>query len=194
MERLISLSRSVLMVLALAPVSLYAQELFDFGFKAGVNSDDLSLSDVSTDQVVGWHAGVFARLKPPLFPGVQGEALFSTVGGDATAPGGTVNVRLNYLQLPVFLVFSIGPVELHAGGYYATPISSSVRGTLGSLDGAMLDDPGTDHGLVGGAGLHLGRFYAGVRYNYGLQDLNTGAGPDVHTRQGQLYMGFGLFK
>lgn len=186
----------LLLLLGLVPFGAGAQgRLFDVGFKAGVSSNDLSFgSGASTSTVLGWHAGVFARVKAPLVPGIQGEALFSTLGSEANSAPGTLNVRLDYVQLPVFLIFALGPLELHAGGYYGHPLGSSVQGTLEGIDAAILDDPDADYGLVGGLGLHVGRFYAGARYNYGLKDLNTGEGPDVHNRQAQLYAGIGLFK
>lgn len=187
----------MLVLAAVATMSgAMAQRPFDLGFKAGVSSNDLSFgSGISTTNIVGWHAGLFVRVKAPLAPGVQGEALFSTVGSDANAsPDGTLNVRLDYVQLPVFLILSMGPLELHAGGYYGHPLSSSLHGTIEGFDNASLDDPDADYGLVGGLGLRLGRFYAGARYNYGLKDLDTADGTQVRNRQAQLYAGIGLFK
>ncbi|HEX2617975.1 MAG TPA: porin family protein [Flavobacteriales bacterium] len=184
---------------ALCATALQAQRLFDLGPKAGLNNNDLSFgSGASTDQVMGWHAGLFARVKPPLFPGLQGEVLFSTVGTDATVEGNTDHARLrfNYVQLPLFLVFAFGPLELHGGGYFGHALSSSISGlTTGDTPLLQADPDEDDYGLLGGIGLHVGRFYAGARYLYGLNDIGGSSGlGDVHNRQAQLYIGFGLFK
>jgi hypothetical protein len=177
------------------PLQLAAQKVFDLGPMAGVSSDDLALGGASTEQVFGYHAGLFARVKPPLFPGIQGEALFTTVGTSATSddPTEDLRFRFNYVQFPVFLVFSLGPAELHAGGYYGHPLSSDVEGLS---DVVTPPEAQADYGLMGGVGLHLGRIYAGARYNLGLNDLgsNTPISDEVHNRQAQLYLGFGLFK
>jgi hypothetical protein len=171
------------------PVQLAAQQVFDLGPKAGVSSNDLALGGASTDPVLGYHAGLFARVKPPMFPGIQGEALFTTVGTSAE----DVRFRFNYVQFPVFLVFTLGPAELHAGGYYGHPLSSDVDGLS---DVVTPPDAQADYGLLGGVGLHLGRIYAGARYNLGLNDLgsDTPISDQAHNRQAQLYVGFGLFK
>lgn len=180
---------------ACLPIHLAAQKLFDIGLKAGVSSDDLDLSGPSTDQVLGYHGGLFVRVKPPLFPGIQGEALFTTVGTSVPAADLPEDVRFkfSYVQFPLFMVFTLGPAELHAGGYYGHPLSADVDGLA---DVVAPVDAQEDYGLLGGAGLHLGRFYAGARYNLGLKDLGSD-GPiadKIHNRQAQLYIGFGLVK
>jgi hypothetical protein len=180
---------------ACIPIQLAAQKVFDLGIKAGVSSDDLALGGASTEQVLGYHGGLFARVKPPLFPGIQGEALFTTVGTSAASGdlADDVRFRFNYVQFPVFLVFAFGPAELHAGGYYGHPLSSDVEGLS---DVVAPPDAQEDYGLLGGVGLHLGRFYAGARYNLGLNDLgsDTPISDEARNRQAQLYVGFGLFK
>jgi hypothetical protein len=175
-----------------------AQRLFDLGPKAGISYDDLSLSR-SHIAVLGWQAGVFARLKPPLFPGVQGELLVTSMGSDITASnGGGTRVRSVALQVPVFAVFSIGPAEIHLGGY-ADKLLNTTANSYTDADGTVhergeLTNGG--YGLLLGGGLHLGSFYAGVRYNYGLNDISTGEGflESAQNRQAQLYVAIGLFK
>jgi hypothetical protein len=175
-----------------------AQRLFDLGPKAGISYDDLSLSR-SHIAVLGWHAGVFARLKPPLFPGVQGEVLVTSMGSDIQAGdvGGT-EVRSVALQLPLFAVFSIGPAEIHLGGY-ADKLLNTTAGSYTDADGTVHqrgDLSNGGYGLLLGGGLHLGSFYAGIRYNYGLNDISTGEGflASAQNRQAQLYVAIGLFK
>lgn len=196
MRPILSLVCAGALVACATPV--HAQRVFDLGFKAGINNNDLSFGHGgSTQQVLGWHGGLFARVKPPLFPGVQGEVLFSTSGADADIDGGgSARLRSTYVQLPAFFIFSMGPLELHAGGYFGHPLSSSISGvTSGDAPLLQADPDRDDYGLLGGLGLHLGHFYAGARYLYGLNDIGgiSDLG-DVRNRQAQLYLGFGLFK
>lgn len=174
---------------------LQAQQIFDLGPKAGVSFDDLS-SEASHTAVLGGHAGLFARVKPPLFPGVQGEVLLSTFGSDLEFAEATdAQARALAVQLPLFLVFSLGPAELHAGAYFNRTLTTNVEGgtteegvTLGTGD--LEED---DHGILVGAGLHLGRIYAGIRYNHGLKDLGIGVFDDARNRQAQIHLAYGLF-
>lgn len=173
-------------------------QLFDLGLKGGINQDDLK-SKFQHEPLLGGNAGVFARIKPPILPGVQGELLISTLGTNVRAEGQELDLRTASLQAPLFLVMAFGPVELHAGGYYEKYLTKSFTTDLDVLiEGntvrvADLADDGL--GLLGGAGLRLGHFYAGARYLYGLEDVGSGPVLDgVRSRQVQAYIGFGFFK
>jgi hypothetical protein len=196
MRTLITATTLCLAMFAMQTAS--AQRLFDLGPKAGISYDDLSLSR-SHIAVLGWHAGVFARLKPPLFPGVQGELLVTSMGSDIKpSDGGGTQVRSVALQVPVFAVFSIGPAEIHLGGY-ADKLLTTTANSYADADGTVHergDLSNGGYGLLLGGGLHLGSFYAGVRYNYGLNDISTGEGflASAQNRQAQLYVAIGLFK
>lgn len=187
----------LLATVAIASVA-HSQRLFDVGLKAGASLDDLR-SSYRHEALVGGHIGAFVRLKPPILPGVQGEALLSTMGTRLHIEGNSVDLRSATLQLPLFLIFSLGPVELHAGGYYDKQLAKSIDATVQLEEGSGevqledLNDGG--FGLLAGAGLHLGSFYAAARYNYGLDAI--GRGPyldDVRTEQIQLSIGWGFVK
>jgi hypothetical protein len=177
-------------------LSAYGQKLFDIGIKGGVNLDDLSTDHAHTG-VLGGEAGVFARVKPPLLPGAQAEALLSSSGASVTVDGQRAEVRALSLMLPVFILFSIGPLDLQAGAYYDVPLSRTwnISGTLTEEGNAVALDrsrPGT-YGLLAGAAVHLGHLYLGARYNYGMQDLATGPYlSDIRERQTQFYLGWGF--
>lgn len=178
--------------------SAFGQRLFDLGPKAGISSNDLSVPE-SHDAILGWQGGLFARVKPPLLPGVQGEVLLSSLGSNIHFDGTSdVQVRALALQTPIFLVFGLGPLELHAGGYYDFLLDTSEEGGVDS-EGEMQESGGFEegeHGLLAGLGVHVGQLYAGVRYNYGLKSVGSGGGflDDAGNRQAQAYIGIGLFK
>lgn len=159
--------------------------------------DDLS-SGYPHRAILGGNVGLFARVKPPILPGVQGEALISTLGTEVSVEGQDVRLRTVSLQLPLFAIFSLGPVEVHAGGYYDRNLARTLTGEAHvDIDGTTvstndLSDGGW--GLLGGAGVHLGSFYAAARYNWGMAPI--GNGPylgDVKSRQIQLYLAWGFF-
>ena len=183
-----------LLVAAFLPAQ--GQQLFDFGPKGGLNRDDLATT-YHHEPLIGGNFGLFARVKPPILPGAQGEVLLSSFGSHISAEGYQADLRALTLQLPIFIAVGIGPVELHAGGYYERYLTRSlvsdleleIEGQTVSL--SQLAEDG--HGLLFGAGVRLGRLHAGARYNMGMTGL--GSAPfldDVFSRQLQFYLGVGV--
>ncbi len=195
---------TLMALLAIASSQLRAQKLFDLGLKAGVSKDDIRMDNVADlEGIVGWHAGMFFRLKPPVAPGVQLEALYNSMGTDVMLNDSLndSHVRLQYLQAPLFLVFSIGPAELHVGGYASHLLNASIRHPqqvqeeLVQLREDQFMD--TDYGLLGGAGVRLGQLYLGARYTIGLGTIGA-ADNDIlrnaRNAQAQFYLGIGFNK
>ena len=186
-----------LLLLAMIGHLAPAQRLFDIGLRAGANLDGLR-TDPSPERTLGAHGGLFARVKPPLLPGLQGEALISSMGTPFNINEQRIQLRGTTLQVPLFLVLALGPVELHGGGYYDRLLSSGLDATIITADGVQqlgrddLSDSG--YGLLAGAGLHLGRFYATARYNHGLDPIGRGVLSDVRTAQLQFGIGWGFVK
>lgn len=162
-----------------------------------MNQDDLQ-TRFRHDALIGGHTGIFTRMKPPILPGVQAEVLASTWGSRVSSSAYSADLRSLTIQVPVFLVFSLGPVELHAGGFYDRYLTKEFEVDIDAVvDGQTIqgyDFATGGFGLLGGAGVRSGHFYAGARYNLGLNDIGTGPVlSDVQSRQIQAYIGFGLF-
>lgn len=194
MNRAINLS--LLCAALCANLTSQGQRLFDIGLKAALSHDDLS-TDYSHTALLGGSAGLFARVKPPLLPGAQAEVLLTSVGTRVNVQGQSEDLRTLALQVPLFAVFSVGPVELHAGGYYERYLTKELlQGQPIMIEGqevSLADLADDGYGAMVGAGLRLGHVYGGLRYNMGLDAL--GGGPllgDVHSRQLQAYVGFGF--
>lgn len=190
---------ALLFAIAFLSSDASAQQLFDLGPKLGINRDDL-MTSYRHEPLIGGNAGLFARVKPPIFPGLQGELLLTSIGSHVTGEGYEADLRGLSLQAPLFIIFGFGPFELHAGGYYQRQLTESFASNLGidipiegdDLDPADLADDG--YGLLLGAGVHFGHLYAGARYNMDMSPL--GGAPfldDVYGRQVQVYVAFGLF-
>jgi len=184
------------LTLAHACLPVMGQNLFDVGLKGGVNLDDLK-TQYSHERILGGHFGLFARVKPPILPGVQGELLLTSLGTHARVEGYESDVRTVALQVPLFAVLAIGPVELHGGGYYERYLTKNFINELDfEIEGqpveiADLADDG--FGVLLGAGVRFGHFYAGARYNMGMDAL--GSPPfldDLYNRQLQFYLGMGF--
>lgn len=192
-------------LLLLIAVSANAQRIFDLGFKAGISRDDITLENVADHTtILGWQAGVFARVKPPLTPGLQAEVLYNNTGSDlrlTDAMASDANIRLQYVQVPLFLVFSLGPAEIHLGAYGSHLLNASITNPLAiheeyqALRANEFQD--TDYGLLGGAGFRAGRIYAGARYLIGLGTIGAADNNilrNARNMQAQFHVGYGLFK
>ena len=194
----------IILTVLLSGLQAGAQQLFDIGLKAGINQDDIRIQNVADHRpVLGWNAGLFARVKAPAAPGFQAELLYSTQGTDlriADSIPSETNIRLNYLQLPVFLVFSLGPAEIHVGGYGSYLMNASITqpatayGEVLQLKESHFVD--MDYGLLGGLGFKFGSIYAGGRYLLGLGTVGEGITllRDSRNLQAQLYIGIGLVR
>lgn len=193
------------MLLSFCATQVEAQKLFDIGIKGGVSKDNIRMDNVAgLEGIIGWHGGMFFRLKPPVAPGVQLEALYNSMGTNVVLNDslmGDSEVRLQYLQAPLFLVFSIGPAELHIGGYASHLLNASIRHPLqvqeevvALRENQFMD---TDYGLLGGFGVRLGQVYLGARYTIGLGTIGA-ADNDIlrnaRNAQAQFYLGIGFNK
>jgi hypothetical protein len=122
----------ILLFVALIAVPAFSQ--LNFGIKAGVNTNSITMSDLKTltsgsttytvDKLkganYGFHGGIFLRLKVwKIF--LQPEALFSTRTNEYTVTNGTTSVasivkqNFNKLDIPVMVGLKFGPVRLNAG-------------------------------------------------------------------------------
>jgi hypothetical protein len=167
--------------LVMIPGLMQAQES-SFGIKGGVtwsnlyiDRDDLDAENART----GFHAGVFSQFmfSGEIF-GIQPEVLYSTKGSEAEYAGvldQRVTFNLNYIDVPLLLVFRPIPVvEFHAGPYVGYLLESDIDFT-GTIDGTTSLGRGNfedwDYGLVGGVALNLGAIKLGARYNLGLNEI-----------------------
>lgn len=187
----LSVAFVMLSVSVSAQSSLYDYEYekagASFGIKAGVNFSNLYVEKVSDEKVrVGFNVGIYANLPvgSKVFS-IQPELAYTTRGNRTTYDNavmgrGEVKYNLNYLELPLMAVFTLGDYfNIHAGAYAAYLISSNITsdGDLGKYTHDL--DEGQfnrfDYGPVVGlgfttdlSGVGLG---GGVRYNYGLRRI-----------------------
>jgi hypothetical protein len=189
------MARWAVLAFGLLPALLAAQ-VFDLGLKGGIGLDDLR-TDLPHEAVLGGHGGLFVRYKPDHF-GVQAEFQVNSLGSRVTVERERLELRSISMHLPVLLLLAHGPWELHSGFYFEKYLTMELATEFDvdvsdlPVDAGRLSGSGL--GALVGAGVRSGHFYAGLRYNMGLQDIGTGPYlTDVRTRQWQAYLGFGFF-
>jgi hypothetical protein len=156
---------------------------FKFGFKGGVNFANLYTQDVESNNVlIGFNAGLFAKLPITSSLAIQPELLYSTKGAKLTYNNyfvnGTAKFNLNYIELPVLLVINLTDnFNIHAGPYVAYLVDGNAindaQGTLLDIENNLNNDDYNrfDTGLSVGVGFDAGPIGFGARYNYGLQKV-----------------------
>jgi hypothetical protein len=95
--------------LALAMVPPRAAAAQEFGLLGGVTFSDLTGDDAeeNLDRSNGFLAGAFVRIPLGAIISVQPEVQYVRKGAEGEATGGDVAVKLNYLDVPVFLSFGL---------------------------------------------------------------------------------------
>jgi hypothetical protein len=198
-----------LLTCALAPKA-HAQ----FGIKAGVNEAVLQgrVGEDATYKTY-FHAGVFyeAKLIGPL--SIQPELLYSLQGsqlkGSAILNGKTTDytTQLNYVQVPILLKATFGPVFVEAGPQFGYLVAANEQGTVqvrtasGNVAFRDVDQSSTDNykrseiAVCAGLGLKLGslirvggRFVAGLNDINNLQYLQGVNDPQLRNRVFQAYL------
>jgi hypothetical protein len=175
-------------ILAGAALLLATQAHAQFGVKGGVNRAVLSgrVGEDATYKTY-FHAGVFYELKVLGPLSIQPEALYSVQGsqlkGSSTIADYTT--QLNYIQVPVLLKATLGPVYVEAGPQFGYLVSANeqgtvqVRNTSGNVAFRDVSQTATDNykrndfALCAGLGVKLGSVVrVGGRFVAGLNDIN----------------------
>ncbi|MBG8554336.1 porin family protein [Hymenobacter guriensis] len=186
-----------------------------FGIKGGVNFADIrgdgkkSYGDAKNYN--SFHAGFYSQFSFSDKFSLQPEILYSRQGFKGTIPNttGTSTTRLDYIQVPVLLVFNfLDNVSLHVG----PQVSLLTKVKEGDLDRKIANeqDPnGTyiysysynslDYGLSAGLEARVGPARVGGRYTAGfneiIKDPKNGvstAATDIKNGAFQVYVGIGI--
>jgi hypothetical protein len=182
-------------VLAIVLLLLASQAHAQLGIKGGVNQAVLSgrVGEDATYKTY-FHAGIFyeAKVLGPL--SIQPELLYSMQGSQLKGSSTITDYKtqLNYVQVPILVKATIGPVYVEAGPQFGYLVSANedgtvqVRNTSGNVAFRNVNQSATDNykrnefALCAGLGLKLGSIVrVGGRFVAGLNDIN-----DVQYLQG----------
>ncbi|MCB0804228.1 MAG: PorT family protein [Bacteroidales bacterium] len=196
--------------------NVHAQDEGRFGVKAGLNLANMSIGDDADNSMrTGLHAGFMAKVPLTEKVALQPELIYSRKGTDIKYDAdflgidlaeGETNVRFDYIDIPIYLVFN--PVEnfnVHAGPYLGLLLGAQVDTQAEILEGIDINDEddididhfnSTEFGLSGGIAFEFDRVSLGVNYNWGLSqiakddDVSETLIGDAKNRVLQVYLGF----
>jgi hypothetical protein len=155
----------------------------DFGVKAGLNYNSESIQSVSEDvftgaeSKTGYHAGVWLRFKLPIigfylrpeivYTNLENELLYKI---RETAPSQTTSYNFQKIDIPVL----IGKKFFGIGNVFAGPSFQYILNSDFSLnDISEVDTDGFSVGLQFGAGIELGNLGIDVRWERGLNTVES---------------------
>lgn len=163
----------------------FAQESVT-GIKGGLNLSSLS-TDGNDDKnlKMGFHAGVFSKIPFSESFAIQPELLYSGKGiklnyDESGVAEGDTKFNLNYIDLPVKLVFNLSEdFEFQFGPYVSYLVNANVDtdaeffgGDINSVDELDRDHFNSlDYGLTAGLGFDLDPMIFGLNYNLGLNQV-----------------------
>ena len=164
--------------------NIQAQES-SVGIKGGVNLSTLSIDDNNDKNVkLGFNMGVFNKIAVSESFAIQPELLYSRQGLKVEYDGiadGETKFNLNYINLPVKLVFNLSEdFEFQLGPYIGYLINATLKTdaeVLGEFDVDTEDDVdrknfnSIDYGLSAGLAFDLNPLIVGFNYNYGLSQV-----------------------
>lgn len=181
------------------------------GIKAGVNFSNYYVHDVSDqDLKTAYHVGLFFKAPINDRVSIQPEVLFSQKGStlyyDNAFASGTVDLTVNYIDVPILFRVDLVPgFYISAGPYVSFMVNATVEDV--DSDGSTnfeeeldkSDFNEFDWGVAGGFGFEIGSFNIGARYNYGLVTVGkeqtnllgqTSRYPDGKNSVTQIFIGF----
>ena len=177
------MKKVILMILLAFAFSQTATAQIDFGVKAGLNYNSESIQSVSEDvftgaeSKTGYHAGVWLRFKLPIigfylrpeivYTNLENELLYKI---RETAPSQTTSYNFQKIDIPVL----IGKKFFGIGNVFAGPSFQYILNSDFSLnDISEVDTDGFSVGLQFGAGIELGNLGIDVRWERGLNTIES---------------------
>ncbi|MFD0778801.1 porin family protein [Flavobacterium myungsuense] len=169
---------TILLLLTLHFFTASAQGDIKLGVKGGVNFANLSSSDTQKNKVLtGINFGLFARVPLTKSFALQPEMYFTSKGSQQTYENAitrTAKFELNYIEVPIMLVFDLtNNFNFQLGPYASYLISSKVK-NVSDISFNFEDniDSGDfnkfDTGIAVGVGYDTKSIGFGIRYNLGL--------------------------
>ena len=180
MKKLIIILLSLILIFN---TSLKAQESHT-GIKAGLNISSLTTEGYNDKNLkMGFVGGVYNKMMLTRSFAIQPELLFSSNGikynyNDNTFTDGDSKFNLNYIQLPVKLVYNLSrDFEFQFGPYVGYLINANIDTNAQVLDYFNINSQdeldrqkfnALDFGLSAGLGFDLSPLIVGFNYNLGL--------------------------
>ncbi len=175
--------KKIIFLLAITFVSanLYAQGPVNFGPKIGYTSSKIKtdMKGINEEIKNGFEIGAFVRVKLKKFY-LQPELYYAIKGGALDTANLTQEIQLNTLDIPILFGYKVIGKDAFNFRLFVGPVASFIVNKTIKLNGDKLNDDLVDNsikdaiwGLQMGAGVDFLMFTLDVRYELGLNDINS---------------------
>ena len=154
-------------------------QFLNWGVKAGMNynangdlvvlSEEIASDPFSSSQELGYHFGLLAEIKLPLFMYIRPELLYTHTESSYTIESDEAKLKMDRIDIPVLLgfrVFKIGRFFLGPNFQYVLNTDLSASDNVTKIKNISYDDFNVAAQV--GFGLNFGRFGADIRWEAGL--------------------------
>lgn len=160
----------LVVILLTIPKITNAQSNVKFGIKAGLNYANFTNTEIQTDAITSYHAGLLVEIG--LFDNlaIQPELLYSTVGASYDNLSNEIKNELGYVSIPIMAKFNLSETLFIEAG----PQGSFL---LSKKDKVNFDDY-NDLDLAANVGLGLDvtkNLFVSARYSLGLTEISRDA-------------------
>lgn len=209
------MKKLLFITLLFAAVQSTNAQLLSVGAKAGISSSKVkwdqnftnvngSYSFNSGDNQLGWHAGLWLRVKVPLLGlYVQPEFLYTQLGGNVNVnfdttgipQSGNAKFKFQRFDIPVMVGWKFTALRLFVGPVFSFNLAAE-QDFLGAVEDIKDNYQSSTVGWQGGVGLDLGRIQIDGKYEGNLSKFSkqvkdiSGFEPDQRTQQWILSLGY----
>ncbi len=190
MKMRIGLLPCLFAALVASPIS--AQDISGGG-KVGLSVANLSTDAFNTSTHRGFAAGGFVAIEINDLLSIQPEVMFVQKGSRFGEDGQEVSVNLDYVEVPILVVFTLQTSGHVTPFVYAGPSFGATTSAKAEMDGEEedLDDEvkGGDVLIVFGGGVDISGFTIEARYEAGVSTIAE-LGDDTKTSAFMVLAGF----
>jgi hypothetical protein len=165
------MKRPILITALLFILSFSTQaQLLQIGAKVGLNYANFSGTDIQTDAITSYHAGLVAEIKLLNKFAIQPELLYTTQGATYKTAVGDFKNELGYIAIPVL-------AKIYLSKSFSLELGPQASFLLSEKNNFNANDSNTfDFAVDAGLGLKLTKsLFIQGRYVLGLTEVSTNA-------------------
>jgi len=163
--------KKTILIIALLTISLSMKaQLLQLGVKAGLNYANFTGTEIQTDAITSYHAGLLAEIKLMDKFAIQPELLYTTQGASYKEAGEEFKNELGYIAIPVL-------AKIYLGQSFSVELGPQASFLLSEKNDFDLEDSNTfDFGLAGGLSYKITKnIFVQGRYVLGLTEISSNA-------------------
>ena len=153
-------------------------QLLQIGLKAGLNYADFSGTDIQTEAITSYHAGLIAEIKLLYKFAIQPELLYTTQGASYKTVAGDIKNELGYIAIPVL-------AKIYLGKTFSLEFGPQASFLLSEKNNFDAKDPNSfDFSVDAGLSMKITKsIFIQGRYVLGLTEISPNADAKNSTLQ-----------